>query len=319
MLTTTKKLKWLLALVLIFGGFTVYKLFEGLTHDPAYREQEWIFKIISEFGLFASVIVSVGYFHHWFIAAEEHKEAQINLRETLAQYVDSILLNSVKRGFSGITNKEFDFSQIMQGLKPGDYVYWLITFDPRFKNKTRELENGIKKGVHFRLLILKADSRIGELRATETTGFNTHEFNEYSKLFKVSLEDVTTRIDDTIKGSIGVFVYDGLPCIPLFIILRSEASKMDVYHSFYLTEPVSKMPYLHWETELKIDDQTSFESEHWIMAELFLDYFKKRWAMEKARLYDASAKEYKDSGDFLYAPASAKKRCAELFPEPKIL
>ena len=30
MLTTTKKLKWLLALVLIFGGFTVYKLFEGL-------------------------------------------------------------------------------------------------------------------------------------------------------------------------------------------------------------------------------------------------------------------------------------------------
>lgn len=317
MLTTTKKIKWLLALVLIFGGFTVYKLFEGLTHNPSYREYEWIFKIISEFGLFGSVVVSVGYFHHWFIAAEEHKESQISLRETLAQYVDSILLNSIKRGFSGITNKEFDLSQILQGLKPGDYVYWLITFDPRFKNKTRELENGIKKGVHFRMLILKADSRIGELRAMETTGFNAHEFNEYSKLFKVSLEDVIARIDDSCKGSIGVFVYDGLPCIPLFVVLRSEAGKMEIYHSFYLTEPVSKMPYLHWETDLKLEDQTSFESEHWEMAELFLDYFKKRWSMEKARLYDTSGKECADSGDFLHAPASARKRCTELFSDTK--
>ena len=72
-MNTTKKLKWLLALVLIFGGFTLYKLFEGLGHNPDYLEYEWLFKIISEFGLFVSVIVSVGYFHHWFIAAEEHK------------------------------------------------------------------------------------------------------------------------------------------------------------------------------------------------------------------------------------------------------
>ena len=86
-------------MVLIFGGFTLYKLFEGLGHNPAYLEYEWLFKIISEFGLFVSVIVSVGYFHHWFIAAEEHKEAEISLRETLGKYVDSILLNSVKRGF----------------------------------------------------------------------------------------------------------------------------------------------------------------------------------------------------------------------------
>ena len=51
----------------------------------------------------------------------------------------------------------------MQGLKPGDYVYWLITFDPRFKNKSRELENAIKNGVHFRLLILKSDCIFGEV------------------------------------------------------------------------------------------------------------------------------------------------------------
>ncbi len=89
-------------------------------------------------------------FHHWLSAAEEREESLKNLSEALVKHVDNILLNSVKRGFSGITNKEFDFSQIMQGQKPGDYVYWLITFDPRFKNKSRELENAIKNGIHFR-------------------------------------------------------------------------------------------------------------------------------------------------------------------------
>ncbi|MGR9037154.1 MAG: hypothetical protein ACU83O_11305, partial [Gammaproteobacteria bacterium] len=229
-----------------------------------------------------------------------------------SRYVDNILLNSVKRGYAGITNKEFDFSQIMQGLKPGDYVYWLITFDPRFKNKSRELEYGIKNGVHFRILILKADSRIGELRAKETTGFNPHEFNEYTKLFKISLEDVISRIDDASTGSIGVFVYDGLPSIPLFIIIRNETKKVDVYNSFYLTEPVSKMPYLHWETKFNFSNQTSFESNQWDMAELFLDYFKTRWEMEKENYAAVAGKDIIETGDFLHAPASAGKKCAEL-------
>jgi len=314
-MTTTKKLKWLLVLVLIFGGFTLYKFFEGLAHNPVYQAYEWIFKIVSEFGLFVSVIVSVGYFHHWFIAAEEHKEADISLRETLSQYVDSILLNSVKRGFLGITNKEFDFSQIMHGLKPGDYVYWLITFDPRFKNKSRELENAIKTGVHFRILILQADCRSGELRAEETNGFNPHEFNEYSKLFKVSLEDVISRIDDTITGTLGVFVYDGLPSLPLFTIIRKESRKVEVYNSFYLTEPVSKMPYLHWETELKSGNHELFESDHWNMSDLFLDYFKKRWEMEKAKFNPAT--ESDDNKTFLHAPSLARDKCLGLFAETK--
>ncbi len=74
LLTTTKKLKWLFSLVLIFGGFTIYKLFEVLAVDFANKEYAWVFKIISEFGLFLSVIISVGYFHHWLIAAEEREE-----------------------------------------------------------------------------------------------------------------------------------------------------------------------------------------------------------------------------------------------------
>lgn len=311
-LTTTKKLKWLFSLVLIFGGFTIYKLFEVLAHDFSEKGYGWVFKIISEFGLFLSVIISVGFFHHWLSAAEEREESVKSLREVLRNYVDSILLNSVKRGFLGITNKEFDFSQIMQGLKSGDTVYWLITFDPRFKNKSREMENAIKNGVHFRLLILKADSAVATMRATETTGFNPHEFNEYAKLFKVTLEDIISRIDATIKGSLGVFVYDGLPCIPLFITFSRETKKVKVYNSFYLAEPVSKMPYLTWETNLKSSDQSSFESDEWDFAELFLDYFKKRWELEKQKLVDAAGNEQVESGDFIYAPAAAKQRCSSL-------
>ncbi|MEC4749616.1 hypothetical protein [Methylomicrobium sp. Wu6] len=314
-MTTTKKLKWLLVLVLIFGGFAVYKFFGVLATDLSLKEYTWLFKIVSEFGLFLSVIISVGYVHHWLIAEEEHRESEKNLRATLETYVNNVLFNSVKRGFLGITNKEFDFSQIMSGLKPGDYVYWMITFDPRFKNKSRELENAIKNGVHFRLMILKAGSRIGELRATEAAGFNPHEFNEYSKLFKVSLEDVIGRIDDSIKGSIGVFIYDGLPCIPFFIIIRNESKKVSVYNSFYLTEPVSKMPYLNWETVLKLGNQSAFESDDWNLADLFFDYFKTRWEIEKSRLDTDDRAGQNESDDFICAPASAKKLCSTLYNE----
>lgn len=311
-LTTSKKLKWLFSLVLIFGGFTIYKLFGVLAVDLANKEYGWVFKIISEFGLFLSVIISAGYFHHWLIAAEEHEESIRSLREALVKYVDSILLNSAKRGFSGITNKEFDFSQVMHGLKAGDYVYWLITFDPRFKNKSREMEYAIKNGVHFRLLILKADCIFGELRATETTEFNPHEFNEYSKLFKVSLEDVISRIDETIKGSLGVFVYEGLPSIPLFITISNESKKVKVYSSFYMVEPVSKMPYLTWETDLIFGNQPSFESDHWNFPDLFHDYFKKRWQLEKEKLHAAAGNEQVENSNFIYAPTSAKQICSNL-------
>ena len=261
------------------------------------------------------VIISVGFFHHWLSAAEEREESVSSLREVLLKYVDSILLNSVKRGFSGITNKEFDFSQIMQGLKPGDYVYWLITFDPRFKNKSRELEQAIKNGVNFRMLIIKSDSIFGELRAKETNGFNPHEFNEYTKLCRVSLEDVISRIDEKTKGSLGVFVYEGLPCIPLIIIISNESKKVKVYNSFYLTEPVSKMPYLNWESELKFGSQPSFESENWNLADLFLDYFKKRWEMEKEKHHDATGNEQVENTNFIYAPASAKQICSNLIQD----
>jgi hypothetical protein len=316
-MTTTKKLKWLLILVLIFGGFAIYKQFGILAEDISLKDYAWLFKIVSEFGLFLSVIISVGYVHHWLIAEEEHRESAKNLRETLEHYVNNILFNSVKRGFSGITKKEFDFSQIMSGLQSGDYVYWLITFDPRFKNKLRELEYAIKSGVHFRLLILKAGSRTGILRATETTGFDPHEFDEYSKLFRVSLEHVAGRVDETAtKGSIGVFVYDGLPCVPLFIIIRNGSKKITVYHSFYLTEPVSKMPYLNWETVFKSGNQNTFETDDWNMADLFIDYFKTRWEMEKSRLsIDYSTGKDGEDTDFIYAPATAKKYCSELYQE----
>jgi len=76
MTTKTNKLKWLLSLVLIFGGFAVYEIFEVLAHEFANKKYSWFFKIIAGFGLFSSVMVSVGHFHHWLIAAEENKETE---------------------------------------------------------------------------------------------------------------------------------------------------------------------------------------------------------------------------------------------------
>jgi hypothetical protein len=72
------------------------------------------------------------------------------------------------------------------------------------------------------------------------------------------------------------------------------------------------MPYLHWETELKLGNDELYESDHWNMSELFLDYFKKRWAMEKEKLY-APQNGSVENQYFIYAPASAKDKCVELY------
>jgi hypothetical protein len=133
------------ALVLIFGGFTVYKIFGVLATDLGDKEYAWLLKIISEFGLFTSVVISVGFFHHWIIAIEERKETEKIFHNILTKYIDGTVINAKKRGFLGITEKELDFSEIMHSLYPGDYVYWLITFDPRYKHHCRDLELAIKR------------------------------------------------------------------------------------------------------------------------------------------------------------------------------
>ena len=83
MTSKTNKLKWLLSFVLIFWGGAVYEIFEVLAHEFADKKYSWVFKIIAEFGLFSSVIVSVGHFHHWLIAAEEHKETENSILQCI--------------------------------------------------------------------------------------------------------------------------------------------------------------------------------------------------------------------------------------------
>ena len=177
-----------------------------------------------------------------------------------------------------------DFSELMHGLKHGDHVYWLITFDPRYKHQVREIENAIRDGIHFRLIIIKEGCTAGELRAREIKGFNQDEFSEYAKLFKASLEDVMARVDENTDGALGVFVSDGLPSIPLLIIIRNKSREVEVFSSFYLSEPIGRMPYLKWHSELKAGDKPSFESENWKLPDLFVDYFRKRWNFEKNRI-----------------------------------
>lgn len=310
-------LKWLFALVLIFGGFTIYKIFDVLADDVGNKEYVWVLNIISEFGLFTSVVISVGFFHHWIIAIEERKETEKIFQSVLTKYIDGTVINAKKRGFLGITEKELDFSEIMHSVYPGDYIYWLITFDPRYKHHCREIELAIKKGVHFRMLVLK-DCPISELCASEIIGFGTEEFRQYNRLFLASLEDIARRINEREGGTLGVFVYDNLPSIPLFIILRKKTKILEIYNSFYLSEPVGTMPYLHWHSELRRDTSYFFESEKWNMPDLFLDYFQRRWMIEKNKLAKAD-KENLPYHDFLHAPALARKKCISLDTEADTL
>jgi len=303
-------LKWLFALVLIFGGFVVYKIFGVLATDLPDKDYVWLLKLISEFGLFTSVVISVGFFHHWIIATEERRETEKMFQNVLTKYIDGTVINATKRGFVGITNKELDFSELMHGLYHGDYVYWLITFDPRYIHHCRELEHAIRRGVHVRMLILK-DCSISELCASEIIGYEAEEFRQNNRLFLSALEDIAGRIDNRSEGSLGVFVCDSLPSIPLFIILRNAPKMMEIYNSFYLSEPVGRMPYLHWQADIKTRTEYSFESANWNMPDLFADYFQRRWCAEREKL-GLAEKDNAPYQDFLYAPAAAKQKCTQL-------
>ena len=37
---------------------------------------KWLFALVLIFGGFTSVVISVGFFHHWIIATEERKETE---------------------------------------------------------------------------------------------------------------------------------------------------------------------------------------------------------------------------------------------------
>ncbi len=77
------------------------------------------------------------------------------------------------------------------------------------------------------------------------------------------MEDAISRINEIVDGSLGVFVSDGLPSFPLFIIFRIKSKKIEAYNGFYLTASVGRMPFLKWQSEIKYSDKPSFESENW--------------------------------------------------------
>jgi hypothetical protein len=44
---------------------------------------------------------------------------------------------------------------------------------------------------------------------------------------------------------------------------------MEVFGSFYQSGQIGRMPYLHWQAELKNDTSCFFESEKWNMPDPF--------------------------------------------------
>jgi hypothetical protein len=75
------------------------------------------------------------------------------------------------------------------------------------------------------------------------------------------------------------------------------------------------MPYLHWQSELKKDPGYYFESEKWNLPDIFLDYFQRRWQIEKEKMINTE-KEKLEYKDFLYAPSMVKNKCFSLYDDP---
>ena len=68
--------------------------------------------------------------------------------------------------------------------------------------------------------------------------------------------------------------------------------------------------YVYW--LITFDPGPKTNRGNWNMSELFLDYFKKRWEMEKEKLH-VPENEIDENKNFIHALSLAKDKCVELF------
>jgi hypothetical protein len=169
--------------------------------------------------------------------------------------LDSIILSRRTFGLVGFRsateNGRFDFSGVFNLLKPGDELLWLDTYAPTYREFQGYMENALRTGVKLRMLVIDSACDNARLRAEEIDrrGFGPRTFSKEVDEFRDWIRDVVHKVATDVPSArqdCRVRVYDDLPCIPLYIIVR-EGLPVRGFNSFFLTEPTAYFVHLEWE------------------------------------------------------------------------
>ncbi len=132
----------------------------------------------------------------------------------------------------GVQNayKEFPFSRIFAEAQKGETVSWLDTYCPVQNAFIDEVESAIARQVSIRMLVIKpgcsnAKSRSIELANTPDTG----------TAFDGSLDVFIAKMKGIADASAGMFeirFYDDLPCVPMYLISKDNATRKGFFSIF---------------------------------------------------------------------------------------
>jgi|ERR1035441_151492 hypothetical protein len=181
-------------------------------------------------------------------------------------------------GFLGVIPK-MDFEGAFENLEPGDEMLWLDTYCPSLRSSEDAIFDAVGRGARVQMLAIDPGAPNCAARAEEIqeAGFTESMFrNEATQGLAHIRGYASGRAKVIPRGTIEIRLYDGLPCIPMYVALRDGRPQVG-YSSFFLTRATFHEPHVVWGPE----PPGGF-------LERFVEYFRHRWllaANESARTY----------------------------------
>jgi hypothetical protein len=186
-----------------------------------------------------------------------------------AQRVKLSIPGATSAGFLGVEPR-LDFKDLFERLRPGDQLMWLDTYCPVIRSAEDTLLSAVIAGAHVKMLAIDPEVANCAARAAEITegAFNESIFRSESRAGLEHLREYAGLLDaKNAQGSVEVRLYAGLPCIPLYILMRDGQPHVG-YTSFFLTRATFGEPHIVWGP----DNPQGF-------LERFVTYFEHRWRL----------------------------------------
>lgn len=193
--------------------------------------------------------------------------------EDIKAELDRVISGRRKFGFvcfhSTTEYGRFDFSKVFSGLEAGDELLWLDTYAPTYREFQGYMEKALKNGAKMRMLVIDPNCQNAKDRALEIArgGFAPKTFSKEVEEFRDLVGDMIIKIareSPSMQTSCRVRIYDDLPCVPMYLVLRNNKA-IRGYNSLYLTEPTAYFVHLEW------------QDTHEGLLRYMHEYFENKW------------------------------------------
>jgi hypothetical protein len=259
--TTSRKTVVILALLLTFVVGTALLIISVISvHMPDPLKTS-----LNVIGGFMALSVAVSFLYHVTLRPQDDAARKEELRQLLDEKIDQSIAGCNRYGLNGFYS-EMHFINLFDDLKKGDELWWLDTYAPNYLGFVSHLRNALRRGAIIHMLVLNPECQNAEYRAEEIG--DLYRPTSFKKELRKFWEDMTSCMKEAKEdGALELRWYEGLPCMPMYIILR-DGKVSYAYTSFFLRHPTGiEFPHIKWEQGAMLNN--------------FLDYVQNKWEVNK--------------------------------------